>query len=129
MTVPRKTSIQAYQQIKNSGLLAKRRLEVYSWLFDHGPATASEIENGMKRRHANKRLSELRDQGVVEEVGQKICMVSGYEVILWDVTGLLPKPFKKSSQTKSSRLEAENRRLKGLLQQALDLIEHLKRTA
>jgi hypothetical protein len=83
----------------------------------------------MKRRHANKRLSELRDQGVVEEVGQKICMVSGYEVILWDVTGLLPKPFKKSSQTKSSRLEAENRRLKGLLQQALDLIEHLKRTA
>jgi len=39
----RDTSIEAYRTIKANGLLSKRRLQVYEYLFNHGPATAKEI--------------------------------------------------------------------------------------
>ncbi len=131
MTV-RQTSIQAYQQIKSQGLLAVRRFEVYDWLYQCGPATAQEVERGMRKmgmasgRHANKRLPELRDQGVVEEIGERKCSVTGKLAIVWDVTSLLPKPFRRSSQTRLMVLQIENKKLKELLKDALDYIEKLK---
>jgi hypothetical protein len=93
----RRTSIAAYNEIKESGLLAKRRLEVYDVLFHHGPLTAGELLQLMASRVSKgaassswKRLSELRDAGVIEETKERICQVTGMNVIEWDVTDQLP---------------------------------------
>ena len=98
----RDTSIEAYQTIKQEGLLSRARLEVYLALFSMGPCTAGELF--IKRVSAHKlvkgsvcaRLTELRQIGVVKEVGEKICEATGQNVILWDVTSKLPKKLIKN---------------------------------
>lgn len=91
----RETSLKAYRAILNSGLLSKMRMVVYKWLYHHGPATAGVVESEMGSKDAHKRLSELRDRGVVKELGATNCPISGKEVILWDVTSKLPRKLKK----------------------------------
>ena len=86
----RRTSMVAYQKIKTNGLLTKARMQVYEWLFENGPATATDIEVALESNHAHKRLSELRDQSVVDEVGERKCLITDHTVILWDVTENLP---------------------------------------
>jgi hypothetical protein len=104
----RTTSIAVYHEIEREGLLSRTRFEVYSWLFKHGPATAMEIEVGLASRHVNKRLSELRDQGVVKELGTTICKVTGREVILWDVTDQLPtERIRKATGKTRKQIEEE----------------------
>jgi hypothetical protein len=122
------TSVQVYQQIEAEGLLSKMRWQVYSWLFKNGPATGSEVNEGLDMPHGHKRLSELQQQGVVIEVGTKECSVSGREAISWDVTDSLPKTFIPSKRKTKIDIELqealeENRRLKDLLQKALDRME------
>lgn len=94
----RQTSIKAYEQIESEGLLSKRRFEVYQVLFEYGPMTYSEVVLHFRSRKNfatsstyQARLSELRDFGVVQELGKTQCPVTKREVILWDVTASLPK--------------------------------------
>lgn len=108
----RRTSKEAFERIRSGGLLPKRRWRVYEYLFDHGPLTAMEVEDAFVRlgrvregRHVNKRLPELRDQGVVAEVGERKCRVSGENAILWDVTENLPKPLPKNSRLRRLTFE------------------------
>lgn len=123
----RQTSIQAYTNIKQNGLLSKRRFEVYAWLFEHGPATAGRVSQGIhgNRNNTATRLTELRNMGVVQEVGEAT-EITGETVIQWDVTALLPTKFKRSSSSRLEALIEENNKLKELLAQALDVIEGKK---
>ncbi len=105
MTV-RRNSIRVYHEIEAEGLLSKRRWEVYSALFKHGPCTANELYRQMKaeghvsvkNQQANltPRLGELRELGCVYEVRKRPCNVTGRkEVIEFDVTDRRPeKPWK-----------------------------------
>lgn len=92
----RDTSIAAYNQIKEEGLLSKRRLEVYSVLFHNGPLTCGEVWRdhfkirGVSQNSINPRLSELRNAGVLIETGERSCRVTGKTCITWDVTSKLP---------------------------------------
>ena len=86
----RKTSLETYDQMIDGKLLSPQRERVYDWIFKHGPCTAMEIEVGLRSKNANKRTSELRDQGVIFESGETTCPVTGRPAILWDVTGKLP---------------------------------------
>lgn len=111
----RKTSIEVYHKIKSEGLLSKMRLEAYKLLYEHGPCTASELFSIAKKINGNtslrdcyqKRLGELRDQGAVSELGEKICSVSNRLVILWDVTDKLPikteKPVRRKCKACNGR--------------------------
>lgn len=98
----RQTSIDAYNEIKESGLLSHRRFEVYETLFNIGPATAGEISkaqnktsNFAKGDNSHARLCELRDLGVVKEIMEVKCTVTGMRVIQWGITDKLPsKPLK-----------------------------------
>lgn len=94
----RETSEYAYLQIKEEGLLSKMRLQVYEYLYFNGPATGTEINLDMRgiegRDNYHKRLSELRDLGVVKEVGKRKCRVTGRQAIEWDVTNELPEKSK-----------------------------------
>lgn len=104
----RETSIEAYNKIKDNGLLSKRRFQVYDILFEFGPMTANECFLKMKEYYAvmgvitnsntTTRLGELRDLGVARELGKRICSVSGNKVILWDVTDGLPVKFEKATK-------------------------------
>jgi len=97
----RKTSLEAYNTIKEEGLLSELRLMVYEILFEHGPLMAHEVVEYGKQvmPHANQtsfnaRLSELEKLGVVESGSWGIHPVSGMKCVLWDVTGQLPKETK-----------------------------------
>ncbi len=101
----RETSIETYKKIRDDGLLSKLRFEVYKYIYENGPCTAKQITLALRKSitgadssyHA--RLSELRDRGVIEEVGYAELPQSKHKVILWNTTNKLPakiKPVKKT---------------------------------
>lgn len=101
----RSTSIATYNEIKASGLLSKRRFEVYDTLFHHGPMTANDLVRHFKAQNPdanqtgwNARFSELERMGAIKEVGTKKDLVSGNDCTLWDVTSELPVKLEKSSK-------------------------------
>ena len=101
----RYTSKEVYKQIKDNGLLSKRRLEVYDIIFEHGSMTGAEVSNIHKIQFGTigstvsetirNRITELRDMGVVRELGTTECPITSNTVILWDVTSNLPKNLPK----------------------------------
>lgn len=99
----RRTSIDAYNKIKNTGLLSKRRFEVYDFIFNHGPATARQAWQAICPHLATggitPRFSELKQLGVIIEVGKIVDEVSNQEVYLWDVTESLPSDLPKKEKT------------------------------
>ena len=97
----RQTSIDCYNQIKASGLLSKRRFEVYEAIYKNAPCTTNEalkgiyLSDGNYRSNEGSRTTELRDLGVIYEKSIKKCTVTGRNVIEWDLTDKLPiKPAK-----------------------------------
>ena len=101
----RQTSREAYETIKNNGMLSKRRWEAYHILYHNGPMTCGELfsHSDLKnlkgyRQNFVARLGELRDVGVVVELGTKKCSITGNNVILWDVTSNLPVKLKKEKK-------------------------------
>jgi hypothetical protein len=104
----RATSIRAYNEIRDSGLLNRSRWRVYDVLFHHGPLTGGEIGSYMPGfrqatstadRNIHARLTEMRDRDCIYEAGEKKCDITGKYVILWDVNGKLPRePAKEEIQ-------------------------------
>lgn len=96
----RETSKRAYYTIENEGLLTKVRLHVYQTLFHYGPLTQMETcrtidDKNRQDRTFMPRFAELRNMGVIVEIGEKICSITGRNVILWDVTKKLPTALLK----------------------------------
>ena len=101
----RQTSIDCYNKIKQEGLLSKRRLQVYESIFNYAPCTASEVFNEKNlKTNQSRRFSELRDLGVIYEKGERLCRVTGRNVIEWDLTDRLPVNVKKSNKTKNHKI-------------------------
>lgn len=94
----RRTSAETFEKIRTSGILSERRLQVYEILYREGPLTGGQVARRMQELHnvggfsesVRNRLTELRDRGCVEEVGEAPCPVTGNRSILWDVTPDLP---------------------------------------
>tara|TARA_R100000781_G_scaffold539_5_gene904 strand:- start:1295 stop:1717 length:423 start_codon:yes stop_codon:yes gene_type:complete len=106
----RQTSIDCYTQIKQEGLLSKKRLEVYKAILKKAPCSSGEAfatmttkENQISQSRA--RFTELRDLGVIYERGEKKCSITGRNVIEWDLTDRLPINIKKSKTTKQHRID------------------------
>lgn len=125
----RNTSIQAYHSIKEGGLLTERRLEVYDILFHHGPMTGNQIVQHIGRIQdtgsTKTRLSELRTQGVVQELGIVEDPITGMNVILWDVTANMPLPF--ITKTLEGRIESIDRQIEKLLIKKTELSKKLEK--
>ena len=105
----RQTSIDCYNQIKEQGLLSKRRLEVYEALLSTAPCTSSEAIRNAKTTFGvfgvSSRFTELRDLGVIYEKGEKKCSITGRNVIEWDLTDRLPVKIKNPNKTKKQRVD------------------------
>lgn len=120
----RQTSIDAFTYHQNTGVLSKRRLELYIVLCGMGlrPATSNEVYRAHKltygsskdinQSNVSARLGELRDLGVIFEATTKDCPVTGRSAIGWDVTNKVADPsLLKSRKIKRS---AEDERLRSL---------------
>lgn len=128
MKAPRRTSLEAFDKIREDGLLSKTRLAVYDLLYFEGPLTGHEVDarlsNGSNRNPCyHQRLSELRDRGVAMEVGERQCSITGHKAIIWDVTEFLPQKPEKLKASSAGRLLS--RREKDNLRQLLDHWERL----
>lgn len=91
----RRTSVEAYNDIQKSGLLGERQKHAYGVLYRLGPMTGNELSNAMGMPGQWKRCSELKKRGVVEEVGEKVCCITGRQAIAWDVNGKHPVKAKE----------------------------------
>jgi len=121
LAMSRKASREALLTIENSGLLSKRRKEVYVHLHQHGPLTAQQFPESIPG--AWKRLSELEHHGLVEKLDREAHGKVGSRVIRWDVTGrTIPKPL--AHPHKDDDMKAENKRLRKLLEDLLTPSNH-----
>ena len=104
----RQTSIDCYNEIRANGLLSKRRLQAYQCMLNVSPCTAGELEKEFNLKYGLrgvwKLLSQLRDMGVVEEVGERDCRITKRNVIEWDLTDRLPVNVKKNNKTKKQKI-------------------------
>ena len=104
----RQTSIDCYNEIKNSNLLAQRRFETFNAIFKSAPCTRQEALEHTNPFNALSlsaaRFTELRRLGVIYEVKTRECRVTGRNVIEWDLTDRLPIKIKSSNTTKKNRV-------------------------
>ena len=103
----RQTSIDCFNKIKEEGLLSKMRFQVYSALLSMGkPSTTREVYETMDViKQEATRFTELRNLGVIYEVQNRKCSITGRTSIEWDVTDRLPVNIKNSNKTKKQRLD------------------------
>ena len=105
----RQTSIDCYNEIKQAGLLAKRRFETFEAIFKSAPCTRQEALEHTNPLNALSlsaaRFTELRRIGVIYEKDVRPCKVTGRNVIEWDLTDRLPIKIKKSNKTKKQRVD------------------------
>jgi predicted transcriptional regulator len=104
----RQTSIDCYKQILAEGLLSKQRLQVYFALLKMGkPSTTREVYATMiVDKQEATRFTELRNLGVIYEVGNRKCSITGRNAIEWDLTDKLPINSKIITNTKKDRIDA-----------------------
>lgn len=98
----RPTQVSAFQRIKDGGLLSRLRFLVYETIYQlQKPGrgvTSGELDRHITRkkatwtRSASPRLVELVRLGVIEEMGERKCSVTGQTVIEYQTTGSLPNP-------------------------------------
>ena len=110
----RKTSIMAYNQIREDRLLSQKRLRVYEILFKHGPLTGAQVSEQYKQLYntskysetIRNRLTELVKMNIVDELGITECPISKRKVILYDVNSNLPSkmPARKTRTQKKNDL-------------------------
>jgi hypothetical protein len=102
----RQTSIDCYNQINEEGLLSKQRLAVYLSLMKMGkPSTAREVFSTMNvEKQEATRFTELRNLGVIYEVRNRKCSITGRTAIEWDLTDRLPTETKISANSKKQRV-------------------------
>ncbi len=98
------TSIQTYDAIKNSGLLSDKRMKVYDIFYENPQGlTGTQVSNIFKSKFPSaehsetirNRITELRDMGVLYEVGIVECEYTHRNVMKFALTDNLPVPLPK----------------------------------
>jgi hypothetical protein len=106
----RQTSIDCYNQIKAQGLLSKMRFKVYECILTNAPCTSAEALSNMLSKNSaitssRARFTELRELGVIYEVRNRKCTITGRTAIEWDLTDGLPKEKIISDNSKKQRIQ------------------------
>jgi hypothetical protein len=98
----RQTSIEAYNEIRESGVLGKLQWQVYQALYEHGPMTERELYErfftAYQRPSITPRLSELQAMRRIRAVEVREDHITGRHCISWDVTDEfgVPLPVKET---------------------------------
>lgn len=112
MTV-RETSAAAYLFVLECGWIGEKQKEIYTMLYHIGPATSAEVFREIFKNQRGRvaltqtraRFTELRDMGAIQEMGKRICQVTGHTVILWEVTAKIPVKPAPRYKPKTPRME------------------------
>lgn len=90
-----------FEKIKKEKLLTGRALDVYEIVYKHPKITVGEIEFFEKTSSRNelaKRVSDLKNWGVIKSSGFKMCPWYHKKVQSWEVTGNLPSKTPKKEK-------------------------------
>ena len=106
----RQTSRDCYNQIKEEGLLSKMRFKVYESILTNAPCTSAEVLSTMLSKNSaitssRARFTELRELGVIYEVQNRKCSITGRTSIEWDLTDKLPVNVKNTNKTKKQKID------------------------
>jgi len=129
----RQSSIDAYHQIKDSGLLNQIQDEVLKVITDHGPITQGETWyfhfSDRQRHDVCPRFAELLAKGAIKCLPRRPCRYTGRSVQTWDVNEAfsVQDTLKKLTKTEIismlmkaiDDLKSENVKLTKLLQKKL----------
>ena len=86
LELPRSTSRKAYREIVKEGKLGEMQKNALYQISTYGPMTAQELQESCPYWPGIwKRLSELRNLGLIEECGKRRCSVTGKTAIVWRV--------------------------------------------
>ena len=101
----RQTSLEAFQKIKDEGLLGKQASEIYGVLFESGPLTTRQVHERVSETirdigQVSTGISKLVQKGVLRDCGTTKCATTGFEVTQWDVTDRLPIKVEKPQREK-----------------------------
>lgn len=88
----RETSVQSFYNSVESGIITTRRHQVWAALLLMGPATIKETDQYLRHQQhlavtvwsVGPRFAELRDLGLIREVGKRPCRVTGSIVLIWE---------------------------------------------
>ncbi len=117
------TSLQAYDYIRQNGLLSHMRLRVYEDLLTNGPSTAAEVTARlltptMGNPSFHRRLSELEELGIVYRVKVRECRLTGHLAEVWEIVpGALPQGTVRAKASPSKAV------LRSALEEIADLVD------
>jgi predicted ArsR family transcriptional regulator len=85
------TSRRAYNALVASGLLVGKQEQIMAMLASRGPATSGELlarlAPGENTNAWRARFTELQGRGLIREVEQRRCKISGRTCVVWGLTG------------------------------------------
>jgi hypothetical protein len=99
-----RTSIETYQEIKKSGLLSEKRMNVFDIFYENLKGlTGSEVSEIYKNKFPSSkhsetirnRITELCQMGVLAEMGIVECPYTKRKVMKWCCVDRLPAPLEK----------------------------------
>ena len=99
-----KTSVETYYAIKNSGLISDKRLKVFDIFWEHPDGlTGTQVSEIFKNKYPSSkhsetirnRITELRNMGVIDEIGVVECDFTNRKVMKFAISNRLPVPLEK----------------------------------
>lgn len=103
----KRTSVETYRKVTESGLLSRLRTLVYKVIYEHGPITQGECwklffegRGVLAQNSVTPRFAELEARGVIANVGSRPCKTTGHESFVYVTTDDLPVEPKKSKKIK-----------------------------
>lgn len=104
----RATSSEAWQRMRDTGLLRGQLVDILEHVIDHGPGTAAEILKGTKYSKnlnlSRARFTELLDRGLIREIDSRVCTISGRSALVFEATGR-DKPLQVAKRSKGTKAE------------------------
>jgi len=99
----RQTSIDTYREVEQSGLLSRKRLEVFFYVANHPGCTAYDCEEFLHPRNrstVNARFSELVRMNLIRELPGQEKIQHGHKRMTYELTGVInPLPLKNELST------------------------------
>jgi hypothetical protein len=94
MTMTKTTTLEAFEYIRDSGLLKKLKLAVYQFIFENPNCIQDDILAALAKQGKNTgsitaRLGELQKSGFIQTNGEKRGK-SGRNQCMWMTTGIVP---------------------------------------
>jgi predicted transcriptional regulator len=132
----RDTSIDAYNTIRDRGLLTRLHWDVYDTLYQYGPITSGECHHRLKKQRrvdiatVRARITELSDMGYVRTCGKRVCAASsiGATCYIWGVTSLKRSTFRKEKTPEFESMKLRSLWRKGTPAERKALVELWQRT-